>query len=229
MKFSMLYKILSLLIFIFFMVQVVAGIGSGYLVSKTKDLLKNENELFKDEMTYIGTSVKGTDLIANLKIRESGEDWEENDIVATVGTKLEFKTVISSNKESGHLYVIVMIDLPLINGKPMFDYVEGSASNPLNFIDGDDKQVAWYYTIITKTNSREMSFKAIIKEVGTKSVNVTAYSLEPDTDSASDSVQIIGKEKGKGKNCVFTRIEIQLERLIKAIRATRIFLLSITT
>jgi len=193
MKSNIYYnRLLSLLVVVFFVMQIVAGIGSGHLVSKTKILLNNEYELFKDGISNVETSGNINELTADLKIRKPGGNWEDSDITATVETELEFKIVVSSNKVGGHLCVIVTVDLPLINDNPMFSYVDGSASNPLNFIGATDEEVAWYYTIVTKTNPKEMTFKAVIKKVGTKSVYLTAYSLEPNTDPATNSVQVTG-------------------------------------
>jgi len=170
-----------------------------------------------EEMTFFNSE---------LEIRKPGGDWEDQSITVEVGTELQFRIKVSSDQF--YSVIAIFITLPLVKGEPMFEYIERSAS-PIpdtqagNF-DGTDTLVSWGWFNIEQGWSEVMTFNAKILKANSKSVKLAVYGLAEDFYDEYDSVRVNGKEKEK--NCIFTRREMQLKNLVKAIRSLRLFLLS---
>ena len=171
-------------------------LGSTLSVSSVK-LTNVENILDKKSDTsdvIVGTLANNL-IIDDFKVREypSGS-WHDSSITADVETELEFYIKVRSTRIGGHSNVFVTVTLPTINSNPMFDYVGGSASNSDNLLGANNEELVWYYALILRNNFKEMTFRAKIKKVGTKSVDLTVFSIVPDTsgDPSTDSIQITG-------------------------------------
>ena len=177
-------------------VCIMEELSNGVIHMKCDEI--EETDVFDDEMKNI---VLADTLAADLKIRKQNPDgswgnWQDNSITATVGTKLEFKIDVSSTLSHRYLGVFVTVFLPEINGSPMFTYIAGSASDPFNLLEANDKEVVWSYVAVHLASPKEMTFKAKIVKPGSKSVNSTVFSIMPDTydNLITDSVHTTSTE-----------------------------------
>lgn len=186
---------------------------------ETSDII-NKYILNQDKKKFITQS---NSLLVDLKVRKTGTKWEDESFTATINDELELKIEIESTLDDGHQGVSVAVLLPVVNGEPMFNFVKGSASPGLpNLLIKSDEAMIWWYFSIEET-SKIMTFRAVLKESGTKSIDLYVDSAVPE-DSNNDSIQITGKDKGKFKKVVISKLAWGLQELIRTIQSKKTFL-----
>lgn len=140
-----------------------------------------------------------SDLEADLKIRKPGGDWVDEGITANVGTILEFKIAVETNRD--YVLVGILVKLPLIDNSPMFNYIEGSSWPkpifPIGEWAANDTDVNWAWFLVDSSWSKEMTFKAKIKKTGSNSVDLTVIALKDingNYDEVYDSTYVTAKK-----------------------------------
>jgi len=139
------------------------------------------------------------DLEADLKIRKLGGNWADESITANVGTILEFKINVKTNRD--YLTVGILVKLPLIDNTPMFNYVEGSSWPkpifPIGEWAANDTDVNWAWFMVDSSWSKEMTFKAKIKKSGSRFVDLTVIAVKDmngNYDEVYDSVSVTAEK-----------------------------------
>jgi len=186
MKSKYICKLLVLLITIIFFISLLPITNANTLVVKKKFDNKEQISFLSD------------DLIVDLKVRKQNSDgnwsnWQDENINADVGTILEFKIYVNSIREDGHYGVSVTVLLPEVEGHPMLNYIIGSASDILNLLAANNKEVAWYYLEINPGDPKELTFKVRIAVKGSQQqVRLEVFSIIPDTwdDPSIDTLYI---------------------------------------
>jgi hypothetical protein len=142
--------------------------------------------------------VSFSNIEADLKIKAPNGDWQDTSVTGKAGGNgdiLEFKVTITINRAYGLCGAAVF--LPEIDGSPMFDYEEGSAS-PEPLEGSGDEKVSWAWGYRIPPYTKELTFKAKIKKVGTRTVELEASGVISihEEDTAFDSVSVTGQGGG---------------------------------
>jgi hypothetical protein len=149
-------------------------------------------------------STDSADIDINFEVRKPGSSWEDSSLTADVDSMLEFRINVQAHRS--YEGVGIYVELPSISGVNMFEYVTDSSSPkpvlPFGVWDADDTNVMWFWFLTGSSWSKEASFKAYIREEGTRTVNVRVtgvISFDPDDplfDESTDSVEVTGEDDG---------------------------------
>jgi hypothetical protein len=143
-------------------------------------------------------------LIADLKIRQSGESWIDDSLDSSLGTTIDFRINCQTTIE--YLAIAVKVELPCFGKNPMFEYdwgILGLGSSepkpifPFGDWSANNTDVFWaWYNINDDSWSKEMTFIAKIVKSGTETIKLRVIGvkdIQGNSDECSDSVEIQAK------------------------------------
>lgn len=146
---------------------------------------------------------------ADLKVRSLGGSWSDSGIKAEVGETLEFKITVEISRS--YTWIGVLVELPTVNNKPMFEYKVGSASTiPW---DKNSEEIKWMWLSVGSSWSKEITFKEkVLRGGGTKTINLIVGGIygsggETEEDEKSDSVDVT-VENGRSKQAFKEKIKL---------------------
>jgi len=122
------------------------------LVNIKKNMVSNRNNISFD-----------------LKIREENGEWIDDFLTTYIGSIIEFKIQIDTNR--GYpLSLSVTLILPITDDGPMFDYIENSEylSKKTFLFDASDEEVLFLWFPVLLPTSITCTFKARIQEIASE-------------------------------------------------------------
>ena len=160
--------------------------------------LKNFNTKNQTDLALL------SDLEADLKIRKLGGNWENELIVAYIGSILEFKIFVETSIQ--YKAIAIGVKLPSVDDIPMFNYEWGplglgsSVPKPIFPIgewSANNTDVNWAWFNVDGPWSKTMTFKALIKKAGSESVELTVFGLKDlngNYDEVYESVTVLSEK-----------------------------------
>lgn len=173
---------------------IILMMSSGIASNEDNDNFPTNNKIHINTKEIIANQFDDN-IWEEMYVREYPDGDFVWDLYVDIGTEVQFDIQIQSELILGHDFVFSVVQLPLINNEPMFDYVEGSAWWPLTYLLGaSDTEVLWCFPHVGFLIVKTMRFNAIVNKPGSPNVDLTIFSLIPDTteDPSYDHVRVIG-------------------------------------
>jgi hypothetical protein len=157
-------------------------------------------------------SNNNSELFANLYVRETGGTWEDGAFSVDVGTMLEFKVTVETQRD--YVVIAILVTLPVNGNYPVFNYdwgLLGLGSSepkpifPIGEWSASNTEVTWAWFIVDTSWSKEMTFNAKIVRSGSNSVDlkvVAVKDVQGNYDECLDSISITG-ERSRITNSYF--------------------------
>ena len=158
-------------------------------------------EINKEEKTTNG------EITADLKVRTTGGNWQDTLTSVNLGTVIEFQITVSIPRD--YFWLGILVELPSTQNGPMFNYRIGSMKPTILDEDvgityANDEEVSWSWIDVEPPFEETMTFKATVKETGSKNINLLVggdygENGQVKEDQGSDSLRF-SSAKSKSKN-----------------------------
>jgi hypothetical protein len=140
-------------------------------------------------------------LTCDLKIKISGEDWQDTKVSTESGDILEFKGTIETTRSYKELYISFLLS---DEDTKLFNYMELSASPIPSLNDGiffgNNDVVLWTWFDVNSGWDEEMTFRAKVKAKGSINVVLNVVGIIDEDgeefDESEDSVEVSSSSGG---------------------------------
>lgn len=189
--------VVVILLFLIVSLSITSVNGLKLTNRLTQNSEKNGNEKTND--------ILSDNLLADLKIRESGGDWVDDSITTNVKTKLDFKITVETSRE--YMVVAILVKLPSIDKNPMFSYDWGTLGLgssepkpifPIGEWTANNTDVIWAWYLVDSSWSKEMTFQATAVKTGSGTIKLSVIGVKDlmgNYDEVYDSVSVTSKKE----------------------------------